>query len=160
MKESIKEWLSTNPETLETAPTSGGGSYIPITIAEDLLDKYFSWSTRNFSFYMYKGEGYGSLGVAASLELVVEYKDASHQVRTFVGACNFSTKEIFPNTNFLVIAKQECIKNAMADLGVRLGRYFSDNAVPDKERMKKANGGVDMPTDFNAVKLKTNARKI
>lgn len=161
--ESIKEWLQQAVPPEDMSALSGGALFIEINKAEELLDKFDSWSTQNFNYYLYKGEGYGNMGIAASLELVVEFTiDMVNYRRTFVGACNFSQKSIAPNTHWMATAKSECVKNAMSDLGKRLGRGMNAmlNVVPDKENEKEANGGVEMPTDFSNIKLKTNATKI
>ena len=96
------------------------------------------------------------------MELVVEYTSSEGKPlrRTFIGACNFPVKAIHPNSHFLATAKSECIKNAMSDIGKRLGRGLNVFTVPDPDKIKEANGGIDMPTDFSSVKLKTNATKI
>lgn len=157
----IKKWLAQEVPTSDLLEISDGIMFIPIEIGEKLLDNFDSWGTQNFNYYLYKGEGYGNLGVAASLELVVEYIDNGERVRrTFVGACNFSIKSIHPNTHFLATAKSECMKNAMSDIGKRLGRGLNTTTVPVKENIKDANGGVEMPTSFDNIKLKTNAVKI
>lgn len=159
--QNIKKWLQQAVPESAISTLSGGAKFIEINNAETLLDNFDSWSTQNFTYYLYKGEGYGNLGIAASLELVVEYHQGKvHYKRTFVGACNFTQKAIAPNTHFLATAKSECVKNAMSDIGVRLGRSLNEDIVPDNENIKEANGGVDMPTSFDNIKLKTNATKI
>lgn len=146
------------PET-DISTLSEGAKFIKIERIEELLDEFFdSWSTQNFNYFLYKGEGYGNLGISASIELTVEYAGIK---RTFVGACNFATKAIFPNTHFLATAKSECMKNAASDIGKRLGRGLNaDFVTPDLANIKEANGGVEMETDFSNIKLKTNATKI
>jgi len=133
--------------------------YIKIDRVEELFDELFdSWSTQNFNYYLYKGEGYGNLGVAASIEVVTISGSVQ---RTFVGACNFPIKAIHPNTHFLATAKSECVKNAASDIGKRLGRGLNEDlVVPHQDKIIEANGGVDMQTNFDNVKLKTNATKI
>lgn len=146
------------PES-DISTLSEGAKYIKIERIEELLDEFFdNWSTQNFHFVLHKGEGYGNLGISASIELVVEWSD---QKRVFVGACNFPTKAIFPNSHWLATAKSECVKNAASDIGRRFGRGLNDDLVtPDVSNVKEANGGVEMETDFEKVKLKTNATKI
>lgn len=159
--QNMKEWLTQEPD-VDVATLIEGGRYIPIETAENLLDLFDSWSTQNFNYYLYKGEGYGNLGVAASLELVVEYMGKGNPVRrTLIGACNFTMKSIAPNTHFMATAKSECVKNAMSDLGKRFGRGLNANMpVPDPANALAANGGVDMLSSVGEIKLKTNAKKI
>ena len=113
---------------------SGESFFIPIEVLESLLDG-FSYSTRNFSYTIFK-DGYANLCVAASLELIINYYSDDDNVkiqRSFVGACNFSLNSLGVNTHFLATAKSECVKNAASDAGKYFGRGLnkSDNTVPD-----------------------------
>lgn len=150
------------PET-DISTLSEGAKFIKIERIEELLDELFDdWSTQNFNYFLYKGEGYGNLGISASIEVVIEYTDNGKiRRRIFVGACNFATKAIYPNQHFLATAKSECVKNAASDMGKRLGRALNaDFITPDTANVKEANGGVEMATGFENIKLKTNATKI
>lgn len=155
----VTERLREEVPEIDISTLREGAKYIKAERIEDLFDELFdSWSTQNFNYFLYKGEGYGNIVVSASIEVVVEYNGIK---RTFVGACNFAQKAIYPNTHFLATAKSECMKNAASDMGKRLGRGLNaDLIVPEPEKIIEANGGVDMQTDFEKVKLKTNATKI
>jgi len=157
--EDIKNVLRQEVPETDISTLSEGAKYIKVERVEDLFDELFDdWSTQNFNFFLYKGEGYGNMGVAASLEVQVTINGVK---RTFVGACNFAQKAIYPNTHFLATAKSECMKNAASDIGKRLGRGLNADLIPpDQTNIKEANGGVEMATDFEKVKLKTNATKI
>jgi hypothetical protein len=101
----------------------GKSFFIPIEILEGLLDE-FCYSTRNFSYQIFK-DGYANLCVAASLELIINYKSDSgieNIQRTFVGACNFPLNSLGANQHFLATAKSECKKNAASDMGKWFGR--------------------------------------
>lgn len=116
--------------TKEISIGSKTASYIPIETLECMLDA-FEWSTKNFQYQIFK-DGYANLCVAASLELEINYNKETGLLvkRTFVGACNFSTTSIEPNTHFLATAKSECIKNAASDIGKYFGRGLNNNIVP------------------------------
>jgi hypothetical protein len=134
------KWL--NEEPLLTAPAPDGGLHIPIEAIETTLDDFNAWGTQNFNFYMYRN-GYADNCVAASIEVFVEYEsDGVHKKRTFVGACNFSIKSLFPNQHWLATAKSMCIKNAVSDIGKKFGRGLNAEVMPSEEKKTEANEGV------------------
>lgn len=110
----------------------GKSFFIPIEVLEDLLDE-FCYSTRNFNYQIFK-DGYANLCVAASLELIINYKSDSgteNIQRTFVGACNFPLNSLGTNQHFLATAKSECKKNAASDAGKWLGRGLNSCPIPE-----------------------------
>lgn len=108
-----------------------GGLHIPIESLENDLDN-FLWGTQNYHWNLYK-DGYASLSVAASIELVLNYIDDSGTklVRTFVGTCNFQLSSILPIQDWNATAKSMCIKNAASEAGKRLGRGLNSEVIPD-----------------------------
>lgn len=160
---SFQDWLKEEPPIGEVASlTLEGGLYLPIEVVETLLDTFNSWSTQNFKWQLYKN-GYSDNCVAASIEVVVEYRNGvsvNEDVikRTFTGACNFSIKALYPNDHFLATAKSECVKNAMSDIGRRFGRSLNQkSAVPIKENITASTDGVSLHDGIEQYKFKANA---
>lgn len=164
MDKTVKEWLQGIPMPEEIATNEDGSKYIEITKLEDLLDK-MEWSTRNFNYFIFKNS-YGDNHIAASIELVLkhnetvavntgtiyqEFRDIQIE-RTFVGACNFSMKSLYPNTHFLATAKSLCIKNAASDAGRRLGRGLNIEVVPSEEKKKEADDGIALLNSVDEIK--------
>lgn len=147
-----REWLSQDPDENYVAPAPDGGLHIPIDKAEELLDSFESWSTQNFVFYMFR-DGYANNCVAASIEVLIEYPENGKIIkRTFVGGCNFSIKSLYPNQHFIATAKSLSIKNALTDIGKKLGRGLNQEVMPSEESKKEANDGIDMLSSINDVK--------
>lgn len=150
----IKDWLKQEPNSEDVAPAPEGGLHIPIEKAETLLDTFDSWSTQNFNYFFYR-DGYSNNCVGAALEVVVEYMEYGKPMRrTFVGACDFSMKSLFPNKHFLATAKSLCIKNAISDIGKKLGRGLNSEMMPSEEARKEADGGVTLLNSLDEVKPK------
>jgi len=128
----VKDYLWLMEEPVIIADNGNGALHIPIEILENELD-LLNWDTRNFQWSMYK-DGYASLSVAASLELLFEIQDTNgglHQ-RFLVGACNFPLVAIAPIQDWLATAKSMCIKNAATDIGKRFGRGINKEILPDR----------------------------
>lgn len=136
---SHSELLKQSPESV--ADNGHGGLHIPIDPLENALDS-FNYSTQNYHWNLFK-DGYASLGVAASIELVLNYvTDEGETIkRTFVGACNFLLQSIAPITDWNATAKSMCIKNAATDAGKWLGRGINSEVLPDRTA-KSENGKV------------------
>lgn len=124
------ELIQHNPN--ETADNGHGALHIPIDKLEDCLDA-FNWSTQNYQWNIYK-DGYASLCVAASIEVVLYYiTDEGQPIkRTFVGACNFPLSAISPIPDWNATAKSMCIKNGASDAGRWLGRGINSETLPDR----------------------------
>lgn len=139
------EFLNQDPEA--ATDNGHGGLHIPIEPLEYDLDK-FLWSTQNYHWNLYK-DGYASLSVAASIELVLNYIDDNDtkMVRTFVGTCNFQLSSILPIQDWNSTAKSMCIKNAASEAGKRLGRGLNNEVVPDRTP----------PTEKSLSKMKPDA---
>lgn len=122
--------LKQNPENV--ADNGFGGLHIPIEPLENVLDD-FHWSTQNYQWSLYK-DGYASLGVGASIELVLILTTGEGETirRTFVGSCNFLLQSIAPITDWNATAKSMCIKNAATDAGRYLGRGINSEIIPDR----------------------------
>jgi hypothetical protein len=141
-------------ELLEIKTLPDGAKFIPIETLEGVLDMLCNWSTQNFTYYMFR-DGYSNPCISASIEVLIQYDDAGEKItRTFVGACNFSLKSIYPNKHFLATAKSECVKNACSDIGYRLGRGLNRNLVPSSENEKEADEGVAFYGNINDIKTK------
>lgn len=119
-------------EPANVADNGFGGKHIPIEPLENILDQ-FNWSTQNYQWQLYK-DGYASLGVGASIELVLNLKTDEGEIikRTFVGSCNFLLQSIAPITDWNATAKSMCIKNAATDAGKYLGRGINSEILPDR----------------------------
>lgn len=132
--------LKKEPENV--ADNGYGAKHIPIVSLEDALDE-FHWSTQSYQWNLFK-DGYASVGVAASIELVLNFKtdDGETIRRTFVGSCNFLLQSIAPITDWNATAKSMCIKNAASDAGKWLGRGINLEVLPDRtfQPEKKTNG--------------------
>lgn len=122
--------LKKEPENV--ADNGFGGKHIPIEPLENILDE-FHWSTQNYQWELYK-DGYASLGVGASIELVLNFKTDEGETikRTFVGSCNFLLQSISPITDWNATAKSMCIKNAATDVGKYLGRGINSETMVDR----------------------------
>lgn len=125
----------------DVAYNGHGGLHIPIEPLENALDT-FHWGTQNYQWNLFK-DGYASLGVAASIELVLNFQTDEGETirRTFVGACNFLLQSIAPITDWNATAKSMCIKNAASDAGKWLGRGINSEVLPDRSA-KTENGKV------------------
>lgn len=151
-KKHEEEFIASNPD---------GSKYLPIERVEFCLDQY-NWSTKNFHYSIFKN-GYADLCVAASIELVIEYKENAVIIqRTFVGACSFSLKYIEPNQHFLATAKSECVKNAASDIGTYFGRGLNEGFVspeqPEaKQKLKMKPDSTIMQKFMDAVANKDEA---
>jgi len=132
---SHSEFLKQSPEA--ATDNGHGGLHIPIESLENDLDN-FLWSTQSYHWNLYK-DGYASLSVAASIELVLNYTadDGTKMVRTFVGACNFQLSSISPIPDWNATAKSMCIKNAASEAGKRLGRGLNSEVIPDRTPSEK-----------------------
>jgi len=126
------ELLKQEPKNV--ADNGYGGLHIPIEPLENALD-YFNYSTQNYQFQLYK-DGYASLGVAASIELVLNYKadDGEMIRRTFVGSCNFLLQSLLPITDWNATAKSMCIKNAATDAGKYFGRGINGESLVERSQ--------------------------
>lgn len=124
------ELLKQEPENV--ADNGFGGKHIPIEPLENALDT-FLYSTQNYQWNLYK-DGYASLGVAASIELVLNFKTNEGETikRTFVGSCNFLLQSIHPILDWNATAKSMCIKNAATDAGKYLGRGINGEVLADR----------------------------
>lgn len=124
--------LSQEPENV--ADNGYGGKHIPIEPLENALDN-FNFSTQNYQWNLYK-DGYASLGVAASIELVLNIKANEGEIikRTFVGSCNFLLQSILPILDWNATAKSMCIKNAATDAGKWLGRGINGETMVDRSQ--------------------------
>ena len=122
--------LMQNPPS--TADNGYGAMHIPIEQLENQLDA-FHYGTQNYQWNLFK-DGYASLHVAASIELVlnVEIKEGETIKRTFVGACNFPLTSLGPIPDWNATAKSMCIKNAASDAGKWLGRGINAELIPDR----------------------------
>lgn len=122
--------LKQEPENV--ADNGFGGKHIPIEPLENTLD-LFHWSTQNYQWNLYK-DGYASLGVGASIELVINFRTDEGETikRTFVGSCNFLLQSVAPITDWNATAKSMCIKNAATDIGRYLGRGINSEAMVDR----------------------------
>lgn len=160
------------PEGNKISIDEGESWFIPIKTLEDMLDQ-FDYSTRNFQYTIFK-DGYAKLCVAASLELIINYKPKpfDEQIqRVFVGACNFPLQSLGVNQHFLATAKSECMKNAASDIGRYFGRWinpkdYSPNtkgtnliqtvkSKPDSKIMQQFNDAVILG-DEAAITMLTN----
>ncbi len=129
-----EEILSNDPPI--TADNGFGALHIPIEQLENQLDS-FNWSTKNYQWQLFK-DGYANHSVAASIELVINYKkDGETTSRTFVGACNFSVQSLNGITDWNATAKSLCIKNAASDIGKWFGRGINKEILPDRSEIKK-----------------------
>jgi len=154
------EKFNEEPDIIEFL--DNGAAFIPILSLEEMLDELDSWSTQNFSYTLYK-DSYGKHSVAASIELVIEYKKDGQPVkRTLVGAANFDVKSMYPNTHFLATIKSECIKNAASDIGIRFGRGINKDLVPKEEvELEKLSGhGPSLIDSLEDLNLSSYASKI
>mgnify|MGYP001596767848 CR=1 FL=1 len=124
--------LMQNPPN--TADNGYGAFHIPIEQLENQLDA-FHYGTQNYQWNLFK-DGYASLHVAASIELVlnVETKEGETIKRTFVGACNFPLTSLGPIQDWNATAKSMCIKNAASDAGKWLGRGINAELIPDRSQ--------------------------
>jgi hypothetical protein len=148
----IREWLQEEPTTVATLPK--GGNFIPIEALENELDNFDNWGTQNFHYHFYR-DGYASLCIAASIEVVIEYKEGDSPVplrRTFVGACNFELTSIYPIKHAVATAKSECVKNACSDIGKKFGRGINPHTTPNPESTEKHNEGITLVTGIDNVK--------
>lgn len=140
--ENIKEWINSEPLDNEISSLGNGARFIDILTLEKLLDNFDNWYTQNFHYNLYKA-WYDGNGIAASIELVIEYADGGNTIkRTFVGAANFDIKAISPNSHFLATVKSECIKNAASEIGKKFGRGLNEAMIPTEEAVTESNGGV------------------
>lgn len=135
------EFVQSNPD---------GSRFIPIQYLELMLDNY-QWNTKNFHYQIFKN-GYADLGVAASIELEINYlsTDGAFISRTFVGACSFSLTSLEPNTHFLATAKSECVKNAASDIGIYFGRGLNKDIAP--VQVKRNNTVLKSRPDIKIMK--------
>ncbi len=124
--------LQQEPENV--ADNGYGGKHIPIEPLENALDQ-FQYSTQGYQWNLYK-DGYASLGVAASIELVLNIKTDEGEMikRTFVGSCNFLLQSILPILDWNATAKSMCIKNAATDAGKWLGRGINGETLVDRSQ--------------------------
>lgn len=154
-KEALARLKTKVPDEHIKSVDDGASFFIPIEQLEDLLDE-FSYSTRSFQYQIFK-DGYANLCVAASLELIINYKSDNGKAdiqRSFVGACNFPLGSLGTNTHFLATAKSECEKNAAQDAGEWLGRGLNvREEVPDyKAVQKEKKTAVKKPADSKIQK--------
>ncbi len=156
---SAAEYLQQSPAPSDIMEKDGG-FHIPILSLENALD-VFEWSEQNFRWEMYK-DRFANLGVAASVELVLKYKEGTRWVtRTFVGACNFLLQNLHPIPDFLATAKSLCIKNAASDAGRKLGRGLNEEVMPAKtvEAMQEKKGGKMKPDEKILAQFKAAQEK-
>lgn len=138
---SHSELLMQPPEHSED--NGHGALHIPISELEDRLDTFY-WGSRNYQWNLYK-DGYASLGVAASIELVLNFITDNGETieRTFVGSCNFLLQSIAPIQDWNATAKSLCIKNAASDAGKWLGRGINNEILPNRDT-PSSNGKVEV----------------
>jgi len=140
-KQTHSSLLMQDPEC--SADNGHGALHIPIVELESKLDM-FNWGTRNYQWNLYK-DGYASLGVAASIELVLNFITDNGETieRTFVGSCNFLLQSIAPIQDWNATAKSLCIKNAASDAGKLLGRGINNEILPNRD-IPSNNGKVEV----------------
>ena len=119
---SDREYVAMAPAEEDIAVLKEGGRYLPIDVVERDLDRW-TWSTEHFVYQLYTDK-FGNRCIAASLELVILWKEDNHfaSERRLIGCCNFIIGSYAPNGHFVATAKSECVKNAASDLGKRFGR--------------------------------------
>jgi hypothetical protein len=137
------ELLQQNPDKF--ADNNHGALHIPIEDLETCLDA-FNWGTQSYHAFIYK-DGYASLCVAASIELVLNFRtdDGEMIKRTFVGACNFPLNSLGQIPDWNATAKSMCIKNAASDAGRWLGRGINSEVLPDRTPREKKSTPLAKP---------------
>ena len=128
-----RAWLDTEPLKSEIEISPYGGYHIPIEKLRPLLDRLFP-SVTDYHVAFYKDE-HNRTCVSASLELTV---GVDGMKRICVGAYNMVLKDA-PNPFWNATLKSECLKNAAAELGKRLGRGLNINSTKEDIQMTKVN---------------------
>lgn len=132
---SDKEYVAMAPEeddiaTLKDKEDKEIARFLPIEVVERDLDRW-PWSTEHFVYQLYTDK-FGNRCIAASLELVILWKEDNHfaSERRLTGCCNFIIGSYAPNSHFVATAKSECVKNAASDLGKKFGRGLNQEIAP------------------------------
>lgn len=127
---SDREYVALAPEESDIAVLKEGGRYLPIDVIERDLDRW-PWSTERFTYQIYNDK-FGKPCIAASLDLVIPWKDDGFATRErrLTGGCNFVISSYAPNGHFVATAKSECVKNAASDLGKKFGRGLNEEVAP------------------------------
>jgi hypothetical protein len=124
-----KQWLETTPLESEVEKNAIGRLHIPIEKLRPLLDR-LNVQTKNYQWHVYRDER-GDFCAGGSMELTATIDGRD---RTVVGAYNLTLAYAI-NGFWNGTLKSECVKNAAAELGARLGRGLNkdlpeENIIP------------------------------
>lgn len=145
------EWLSEQPLDTEVELSPFGGRHIPIGKLRPLLD-VLNGQTQNYQtgVYLNGTMAYGSLELTVTIDGVD---------RTVTGSSNLVMSEAI-NNRWNATLKTECVKNAAAELGTRLGRGLNDDLIKEdlqpiqpKERLKVKPDAKVMQQYLKAVEI-------
>lgn len=122
------EWLAQQPNEDEVLPSPFGGRHIPIGKLRPLLD-VLNGQTKNYQTGVYLNGiiAYGSLELTVTIDGVD---------RTVTGSSNLVMSEAI-NNRWNATLKTECVKNAAAELGTRLGRGLNDGIISEDIQVVK-----------------------
>lgn len=153
------KWLESEPPKSEVESNPNGSRFIPIEYIRALLDR-LNGTVKNYRVQLYR-DGIG-MAAAGSLELTVTIDGKE---RTVTGAYNLKLNEAIGGY-WNGSLKSDCIKNAAAELGRRLGRDLNiGNDAPTiakqqltiQERVKMKPDSKIMKQFLTAIEKKDQA---